>query len=105
MNAMFQPKQPNPNAPANNTAAQKEKWMKDGFLNFSLPDGQGGLAKLGSIGVEFKNPRHRKLIEWLTADNNAHFDERSKLMLAQIVCEFRSAEKDENASYGLPGMS
>jgi hypothetical protein len=105
MNAMFAPKQANPNAPAA-PAVQKERWMKDGFLNFDLPDPRSadGYAKFGSIGIDLKNVRHRKLMDWLLADNGAHYDERIKLVRDSFRITFRTAEKDESVGFVLPGM-
>lgn len=105
MNTLFAPRNANPAAPANNApAAGNEKWRKDAFLNFSLPDGNGGVAKLGSIGLQLSNVRQRKLVEWLTADNSQHMEERLGILVSQLVVELRSAQPDESAGFGLPGM-
>jgi hypothetical protein len=105
MNQLFQPKFANPSAPAAATVT-KEKWMKDGFLNFDLPDPRSadGFAKFGSIGIDLKNVRHRKLIEWLLADGGAHYNDRIKVVQQSFRITFRTAEKDESVGFVLPGM-
>lgn len=105
MNTMFQPRNPNPSAPAAVVpAAGNEKWRKDAFLNFSLPDGVGGERKLGSIGLQVSNVAQRKLLNWLTEDDGQHQEERLKILVSQLVVELRSAAPDESAGFGLPGM-
>lgn len=103
MNTLFQPKNVNAAAPTA-PAAPEPKWKKSGFINLSLPDGNGGTAKLGSIGLEANNVRHQKLEAWLTADGGKHMEERLKHLLAAVVADYRSAEKDETVGFALPGM-
>ena len=103
MNNLFQPKNVNAAAPTA-PATPQPKWMKSGFINISLPDGNGGTARLGAIGIEANNPRHQKLVAWLTADDMVHFDERIKKVFAAAVIDYRSSEKDESVGFAIPGM-
>lgn len=107
MNALFQPRNANPNAPVNNApAVGNEKWRKSGFLNFDLPDPKAadGFAKFGAIGIEVNNIRHQKLVNWLMENNGAHYDERIEIVRASFRITYRSAEKDDSVGFVLPGM-
>lgn len=101
MNALFAPRNANPAAPVAPTTPN-EKWRKDAFLNFSLPDGNGGQAKLGSIGLQMSNVRQRKLMLWLTADDGVHLETRLRILVSQLVVELRSSQPDESAGFALP---
>lgn len=67
-----------------------------GFLNFYLPNSEGGRNKVGSIPLKESNVRHKQLMDWLRAD-----PARILKLMAKMEIEFNSAQAEDMAGFAL----
>lgn len=77
-------------------SASNDSWKAQGFLNFSLPTGDGKFRKLGSIALKDAKPAEKALMEWLQKDP-ANI---AKLM-AKVRVDFQSATPADTAGFSL----
>lgn len=86
-----------------NTAQDKqdESWKAQGFLNFYLPDKQGGRRKLGMIPLKDSKISERDLMAWLNADP-AQVEDKVAYIMSKLILEYNPATPEESTGFDLP---
>jgi hypothetical protein len=75
---------------------QNDSWKAQGFLNFSLPLGDGKFKKLGSIPLKDAKPAEKELMAWLQKD-----PANVLKLLAKLRIDFQSAQPADVAGFSL----
>lgn len=78
-----------PVATGNNGNYEKAK----GFLNFGLPNEEGGVSKVGAIPLKASNPDHVELMNLLTEGDEKAKEKVIKMILKNLSLTYNSAEK------------
>lgn len=73
-----------------------EDWKASGFLNFYLPNKEGGRTKVGAIPLRGSKPNEQSLFEWLKGD-----EARLQTLVNKLEVEFRTAESSPGKGFAL----
>lgn len=80
-----------------NAQSNNDDWKSDFFVNFFLPNQDGGRRKVGAIGLKLSKAHEKELIEYLQADPS-HVQKLLGAM--EVTCA--SADGSSSAGFALP---
>lgn len=83
---------------SNSASNSRESWKNDAFLNLSLPNAQGELRKIGSIGLKLRNHREAGIIQAFERNPEA----AAKWLIENLVVQYNNATADEKDVFAIP---
>jgi hypothetical protein len=78
---------------------QDQSWKAVGFLNLSLPTGNGKTRKLAGIALKVGDKNEADLAAWLSDEKTR--EERIKKLVSALIVDYRSAEPAEGSGFKL----